>query len=61
MGGNTETASTTPDGKLIVAAVSSANRVVVIDAKTGDIVKTFENVGSYPWSVTIPRGQNYCH
>ncbi len=61
VGGNTETASTTPDGKLIVAAVSGANRVVVIDALTGTIVKAFDNVGNYPWSVTIPRGQNYCH
>lgn len=61
VGGNTETASTTPDGKLIVAAVSGANRVVVIDAATNQIVKTFDDVGVYPWSVTIPRGQNYCH
>lgn len=61
VGGNTETASTTPDGRLIVAAVSSANRVVVIDVKTQSIIKTFENVGVYPWSVTIPSGQNYCH
>ena len=34
VGGNTETASTTPDGRYIVAAVSGANRVVVIDART---------------------------
>ena len=61
VGGNTETASTTPDGKWIVATVSSANKVVVIDALTNGIVKTFEHVGSYPWSVTIPKGQNYCH
>ena len=61
VGGNTETASTTADGKYIVAAVSSANRVVVIDAVTKSIVHTFDNVGRYPWSVTIPRGQNYCH
>ncbi|MET0596096.1 MAG: cytochrome D1 domain-containing protein [Polyangiaceae bacterium] len=61
VGGNTETASTTPDGKLIVAAVSSANRVVVIDAVSRSIIKTFDNIGRYPWSVTIPRGQNYCH
>jgi DNA-binding beta-propeller fold protein YncE len=61
VGGTTETASTTADGKWIVAAVSSANRVVVIDAVTHQIVKSFENVGNYPWSVTIPRGQNYCH
>jgi YVTN family beta-propeller protein len=61
VGGTTETASTSADGKYIVAAVSSANRVVVIDAATGAIVKTFDNVGKYPWSVTIPMGQNYCH
>ncbi len=61
VGGNTETASTTADGKYIVAAVSSANRVVVIDAATMGIVKMFDDVGSYPWSVTIPNGQNYCH
>jgi DNA-binding beta-propeller fold protein YncE len=61
VGGNTETASTTADGKWIVATVSNANRVVVIDAVTNAIVKVFENVGIYPWSVTIPEGQNYCH
>ncbi|MFT3922077.1 MAG: hypothetical protein QM778_06050 [Myxococcales bacterium] len=61
VGGNTETASTTPDGRYIVAAVSGANRVVVIDARTRKIKKIFENVGKYPWSVTIPGGQNYCH
>jgi DNA-binding beta-propeller fold protein YncE len=61
VGGTTETASTTADGRYIVAAVSSANAVVVIDAATHAVVKRFDNVGNYPWSVTIPRGQNYCH
>jgi YVTN family beta-propeller protein len=61
VGGNTETAATTADGKYIVAAVSGANKVVVIDAETNAIVRTFENIGKYPWSVTIPFGQNYCH
>lgn len=61
VGGNTETASTTPDGKWIIATVSSANRVVVIDALTNKIVKQFDHIGSYPWSVTVPKGQNYCH
>ena len=61
VGGTTETASTSADGKYIVATVSSANRVVIIDAATQQIVKTFDNMGQYPWSVTIPRGQNYCH
>ncbi len=61
VGGTTETASTTADGRYIIAAVSSANRVVVIDALTNDVVKTFDNVGDYPWTVTVPLGQNYCH
>jgi len=61
VGGNTETAATTPDGKLIVATVSGADKVVVIDALSEKIIKTFEKVGKYPWSVTIPGGQNYCH
>jgi YVTN family beta-propeller protein len=61
VGGNTETAATTADGRYVVAAVSSAASVVVIDAVTNAVVKRFENVGKYPWSVTIPLGQNYCH
>ncbi len=60
VGGTTETASTTADGKYIVATVSSINQVVVIDAATHKVVKTF-TLGKYPWSVTIPNGQNYCH
>lgn len=59
--GNTETASTTPDGRMIVAAVSGADSVVVIDPETSAVKKTLTGVGKYPWSVTIPRGQNYCH
>ena len=61
VGGTTETAATSADGKYVIAAVSSANKVVVIDAATRKIVRTFDNVGKYPWSVTIPNGQNYCH
>jgi DNA-binding beta-propeller fold protein YncE len=61
VGGNTETAATTADGRWVVATVSGADRVVVIDARTNDIVKRFDAVGKYPWSVTIPNGQNYCH
>ncbi len=61
VGGNTETASTTADGSYIIAAVSGADSVVVIDPMTGTVKKTFPKVGKYPWSVTIPNGQNYCH
>ena len=61
VGGNTETAATSADGRWIVAAVSSADRVVVIDPATASVATTLEDVGHYPWSVTIPGGQNYCH
>lgn len=61
VGGNTETAATTADGRWIVAAVSGADRVVVIDPTTERVVSTIDGVGRYPWSVTIPGGQNYCH
>ena len=43
------------------STVSGADSVVVIDARTNGIVKRFDGVGKYPWSVTIPNGQNYCH
>jgi YVTN family beta-propeller protein len=61
VGGNTETAATTADGRWIIAAVSGADRVVVIDPATERVVDTIDGVGRYPWSVTIPGGQNYCH
>lgn len=61
VGGTTETASTTPDGRYIVAAVSSINAVVVIDAMRHMVLRKFDHIGLYPWSVTIPGGQNYCH
>lgn len=61
VGGTTETAATSADGRWIVAAVSSADRVVVIDAASGEIAATLDDVGAYPWSVTIANGQSYCH
>jgi YVTN family beta-propeller protein len=61
VGGTTETASTSADGKYIVATVSSANKVVILEATTKKVLKTFEKMGVYPWSVVIPKGQNYCH
>ncbi|HEY0708898.1 MAG TPA: hypothetical protein VGG33_18965, partial [Polyangia bacterium] len=61
VGGNTETAATSADGASIVAAVSNANRIVFIDPTAGTIERSFDGIGRYPWSVTIPNGQNYCH
>lgn len=61
VGGNTETAATTADGRWIIAAVSGADAVVVIDPESEQVAATIPGVGRYPWSVTIPGGQNYCH
>jgi len=61
VGGTTETAATTPDGAAIIAAVSSADRIVVIDPVRAEVVTTIDGIGDYPWSVTIAGGQNYCH
>lgn len=61
VGGTTETASTTGDGRYLLVPVSSANEFTVIDAVTREEVARFQNVGEYPWSVTTVGGQNYCH
>lgn len=61
VGGTTETAATTADGKYLLLPISSANEFVVLDVETHEQVKRFENVGNYPWSVTTVGGQNYCH
>lgn len=61
VGGTTETAATTADGLYVVASVSGSNRIVVIDAIKAEVFKAFDDIGLYPWSVTIPHGQNYCH
>lgn len=60
VGGNTETATTTPDGRLLLP-ISSAGAVVVLDTETREELARFEQVGVYPWSVTTVEGQNYCH
>lgn len=61
VGGTTETAATTADGKYLLLPISSANQFVVLDVKSRESVKRFKNVGKYPWSVTTIGGQNYCH
>lgn len=61
VGGTTETAATTADGKHLLLPVSSSNSFVVLDVETREEVARFENVGVYPWSVGIVGGQNYCH
>ena len=48
-------------GVVVLAATPNTHEVVVIDAVTQKVIKTFDHVGAYPWSVTIPLGQNYCH
>lgn len=61
VGGTTETASTTADGRFLLVPVSSSNEFTVLDAVTREEVARFQNVGEYPWSVTTVGGQNYCH
>ena len=61
VGGTTETAATTADGKYLLLPISSDNAFAVLDVETREEVKRFANVGKYPWSVTTVGGQNYCH
>lgn len=57
-----ETASTAADGTKVYLASSTDDAVYVIDSIT-DQVKRIENVGRYPWGVTIlgSASPNYCH
>ena len=59
-GARLETASTSPAGTKIYVASSSDNSLYVIDVES-DRVKQIKNVGSFPWGVSIYKGQNYCH
>lgn len=71
--GFTQPAATTPDQRYIVFTITSTtewdvpgangpvNRIVIFDTETDQAVRVFDNVGQFPWSVTIPHGQDYCH
>jgi YVTN family beta-propeller protein len=61
VGGTTETASTTGDGRYLLLPLSSSNQFAVYDVTTHSEVARFNDVGTYPWSVTTVGGQNYCH
>ena len=61
VGGTTETASTTGDGRYLLLPLSSTNQFAVYDVTTHAEVARFDDVGAYPWSVTTVGGQNYCH
>jgi DNA-binding beta-propeller fold protein YncE len=61
VGGTTETASTTGDGRYLLLPLSSTNQFAVLDVTTHAEVARFDDVGTYPWSVTTVGGQNYCH
>lgn len=61
VGGTTETASTTGDGRYLLLPLSSTNQFAVYDVGTHAEVARFDDVGTYPWSVTTIGGQNYCH
>lgn len=71
--GFTQPAATTPDQRYIIFTVTSksdwgepgaagpVNRIVIFDSQIDQAVRVFDNVGQFPWSVTIPHGQDYCH
>ena len=61
VGGTTETASTTGDGRYLLLPLSSSNQFAVYDVTSHAEVARFDDVGMYPWSVTTVGGQNYCH
>jgi YVTN family beta-propeller protein len=61
VGGTTETASTTGDGRYLLLPLSSTNQFAVLDVASHAEVARFDDVGTYPWSVTTVGGQNYCH
>jgi len=61
VGGTTETASTTKDGRYLLLPISSTNQFAVLDVTTHQEVARFNDVGTFPWSVTTIGGQNYCH
>lgn len=60
VGGTTETATTTLEGRLLLP-VSSAGELVVIDTASHEELARFSDVGAHPWSVATAEGQNYCH
>jgi YVTN family beta-propeller protein len=61
VGGTTETASTSADGRYLLLPLSSTNQFAIWDVVYREEVALFEGVGVYPWSVTTTGGQNYCH
>jgi YVTN family beta-propeller protein len=61
VGGTTETASTTADGRYLLLPLSSTNQFAIWDIVQREEVALFEGVGEYPWSVATTGGQNYCH
>jgi DNA-binding beta-propeller fold protein YncE len=61
VGGTTETASTTKDGRYLLLPLSSTGQFSVLDVTTHKEVARFNDVGVYPWSVATIGGQNYCH
>lgn len=61
LGGTTETAAITADGRYLLLPLSSADALAVVEVTTHDIVARFDDIGRYPWSVTTVGAQNYCH
>lgn len=60
VGGATETATTTPDGRLLLP-LSTQNALIVVDTATHEELARYDAIGAWPWSVSTADGQNYCH
>jgi YVTN family beta-propeller protein len=59
--GTPETGVVTPDGTRLYVALSSTDRVAVIDVRERRLVKVIEDVGEEPWGAHMVGALNYCH
>ncbi|MFO1038241.1 MAG: beta-propeller fold lactonase family protein [Geminicoccaceae bacterium] len=59
--GSPETGVTTTDGKKLYVAIGDTNQVAVIDTASRKLVRTIDDVGSFPWGVHMMGAANYCH
>ena len=59
--GTPETGVVTPDGGKLYVALSSANKVAVIDVAARRVVRSIDGVGQGPWGTTMANARNYCH
>ena len=59
--GTPETGVVTPDGTKLYVALSTANKVAVIDVAARRLARMIDGVGQGPWGATMAGARNYCH